>query len=796
MAEDAEKRDPQEQASALPKWFHTIATPDGRDSKLYRQRLAGFVPPGAFDVHAHLLTTRGIAPHGKLQPHDPDERYGIAAYRGALQAWMGDDAPREGLFFGFPSHVAMDIDAENGFVRDQTRAGGSAALMLVRPGDDPATVEARVIADGFRGFKVYHVFTGRSDSFQAPMESFLPHWLWDIAHRRGLAIMLHMVRPEALRDPNNQREIREGCLRYPQARLILAHAGRGFCAQHTIDGIDALRGLDNVYFDTSAVCEPGALIAILRAFGPRRLMFGSDWPVANLRGRCVSLADGFFWLYEHNADYAATSPHNHPTLVGIESLLALRSAAQTQRLTDGDVERVFSLNARELLELANPAATPIGAPLYEEAKRLFPMGTQLLSKKPEMYAPGSWPAYFAEARGCEVIDTEGRRFVDMTTMGVGACLLGYADPDVTAAVTRRVELGSMCTLNPPEEVDLARRLVALHPWAQRVRLARTGGEAMAVAVRLARASTGRDGLAVCGYHGWHDWYLAANLPGDSGADDSLARHLLPGLSPAGVPAGLAGTAHTFAFNDPDALHRLAAAHGATLGAIVMEPTRSVPPTEAFLDAVHTVRERYRIPLVIDEISAGWRFTLGGAHLLYGLEPDVVVFAKALGNGHPIAAVVGRSGVMDWAERSFVSSTYWTESVGPVAALATLDKMRRVDVPAHVRRIGQRVQAGWVEAARRHGLRVKVSGHPQFSTLSFDHPENLALQTLFTRLMLSRGFLAASGFYPSLAHEDRHVDAYLAALDEAFAVVSEAALRGDVMRRIDGQVRQAGFARLT
>ncbi len=779
----------------LPPCLRPGLMPDEGDRDIYRKRLGGFVPPGTFDVHAHLYTTRGVAPAGKLDPDEPDARVGVAAYREGMRAWMGDDAPRDGLFFGFPSHADMDVEGENDFLRDETRAAASAALMLVRPGDDPAAVEARVMADGFRGFKVYHALTGRSDSFEAPLESFLPRWTWEIADRRRLVIMLHIVRPEALRDPDNQREIRENCLRYPDARLVLAHAARGFCAQHTIDGIDALRGLGNVYFDTSAVCEPGALTAILRVFGPRRLMFGSDWPVANLRGRCVSLADGFFWLYDDTADYAAARPRNRPTLVGIESLLALRAAVRAERLTDADLERVFSLNARELLGLEEAAAPGSAAPLYEEAKRLFPMGTQLLSKKPEMYAPGRWPAYFAEARGCEVIDTDGRRFIDMTTMGVGACLLGYADPDVTAAVTRRVRLGSMATLNPPEEVELARQLVALHPWAERVRLARTGGEAMAIAVRLARASTGRDGLAICGYHGWHDWYLAANLPTAGDAGDSLGRHLLPGLAPAGVPAGLAGTAHTFGFNDAEALRRIAHEHGGRLGAIVMEPTRSVAPTAEFLDAVREVREQRGVPLVIDEISAGWRFTLGGAHLVYGLEPDVAVFAKALGNGHPIAAIIGRPHVMDWAERSFVSSTYWTESVGPVAALAALEKMRQIDVPAHVNQIGTRVQRAWAEAGARHQVPVKVGGHPPFSSLAFEHEQNLAIQTLYTHLMLDRGFLAGAGFYPSLAHEDRHVEAFAAALDEVFAQLAEAITEGDVLRRIGGRVRQAGFARL-
>ena len=210
--------------------------------------------------------------------------------------------------------------------------------------------------------------------------------------------------------------------------------------------------------------------------------------------------------------------------------------------------------------------------LYRLAKSLIPGGTQLLSKRPEMFAPDQWPGYFREARGCEVVDLDGRRYVDMSTMGIGACLLGYNDPDVTEAVVARVKNGSMCTLNSPEEVELAQLLLSIHPWANKVRFGRTGGEAMAIAVRIARASTGRDVVAFCGYHGWHDWYLAANRTAQPG-NDALQKHLLPGLSPRGVPTQLAGTALPFNYNQLDSLAAIVQREGPRLAAVVMEPTR-------------------------------------------------------------------------------------------------------------------------------------------------------------------------------------------------------------------------------
>ena len=182
-----------------------------------------------------------------------------------------------------------------------------------------------------------------------------------------------------------------------------------------------------------------------------------------------------------------------------------------------------------------------GAELWRKAKKIIPGGNQLLSKRSEQFLPEYWPWYYRKAQGVDVWDLDNNHYIDMSIMGIGACPLGYADPDVNAAVKSRIDNGSMCTFNSPEEIDLAEKLIQLHPWAEMVRYARCGGEAMAIAVRIARAHTKRDVVAFCGYHGWHDWYLAANLADDRNLDG----HLLPGLAPAGVPRGLAGTALPF-----------------------------------------------------------------------------------------------------------------------------------------------------------------------------------------------------------------------------------------------------------
>jgi glutamate-1-semialdehyde 2,1-aminomutase len=432
-----------------------------------------------------------------------------------------------------------------------------------------------------------------------------------------------------------------------------------------------------------------------------------------------------------------------------------------------------------------------GQRLYCRAKEIIPGGTQLLSKRPEMFLPELWPAYYAKAKGAEVWDMDGNRYLDMSYSGIGTLILGAADPDVEEAVIKAVKAGSMSTLNCPEEVELAELLLELHPWADMVRYARCGGEAMAVAVRIARAATGRSAIAVCGYHGWHDWYLAANLA----KDDALVGHLLPGLDPAGVPSGLTGTIHTFHYNNLEEFRALMDAHGDSLAAVVMEPVRGHEPMPGFLQEIRETATRAGAALVFDEVSAGFRLTVGGAHLCYGVEPDVAVFAKAMSNGYPMAAVIGRKEFMQAAQGTFISSTYWTERIGPTAALATIRKCRELDVPSHLIAVGREVKKAWIETAMCHGLEIEVGGMDPLSHFTFKTPEPLVAHTYFTQCMLERGFLATKAFYASYAHTFEHVQRFADALDETFAAVAEAIAQGDMDQRLKGPIAHAGFQRL-
>ena len=428
--------------------------------------------------------------------------------------------------------------------------------------------------------------------------------------------------------------------------------------------------------------------------------------------------------------------------------------------------------------------------LQKEAVELIPGMTQLLSKRPDRFSRGIWPTYFAQAKGVEVTDLDGNKYLDFSIGGIGATVLGYADEDVNKAVIDVINKGSATTLNPPEEVELAKKLIELHPWAQMARFARSGGEAMAVAVRIARVATKKDKIVFCGYHGWMDWYLAANL----GKKEALDEHWIKGLNPNGVPKGLKDTAIPFLYNNIEDFNKAIEKAGDDLAAIVMEPIRNFEPTKEFIEAIHEMAKKKNIPLIIDEISAGFRICNGGAHLKLGFKPDIAVFSKALGNGFPISAVIGKKWVMQFAQEAFITSTNWTERVGNVAALAMINKFVKNDVSKHLVKIADMVWQGWEELAKKHDLKIHIGGFKPMIHFGFEqnHSTNIAY---FTQEMLKKGFLASGGFYSMYAHKEEHVKKYLNAVDEVFADLSVLIKNNKVGEKLEGQVVQEGFGRI-
>jgi glutamate-1-semialdehyde 2,1-aminomutase len=435
------------------------------------------------------------------------------------------------------------------------------------------------------------------------------------------------------------------------------------------------------------------------------------------------------------------------------------------------------------------AALGTGQKLWKRAKNIIPGGNMLLSKRSEMFLPDQWPAYFSKAKGCQVWDLDGNEFTDMSIMGIGTNTLGYGHPEVDQAVLATVAAGNMSTLNCPEEVYLAERLIELHPWAAMARLARTGGEANAIAIRIARAASGKDKVAICGYHGWHDWYLSANL-GDS---EGLAGHLLPGLDPKGVPANLRGTVFPFVYNDFQALEALVNEHD--LGVIKMEVIRNHPPQDGFLHKVRQLATERGIVLVFDECTSGFRQTFGGLHLQYGVEPDMAMFGKALGNGYAITATIGRREVMEAAQSTFISSTFWTERIGPTAALKTLEVMEREKSWETITQTGLQITERWKSLAQHHGLSITTSGLPSLTSYAFTSDRALAYKTLITQEMLAQGFLAGTSVYVSTAHTAEIIERYFAALDPIFGLIRECEDGRDVMPLLKGPVCHGGFRRL-
>ncbi|OFY97846.1 MAG: aminotransferase class III, partial [Bacteroidetes bacterium RIFOXYB2_FULL_35_7] len=335
--------------------------------------------------------------------------------------------------------------------------------------------------------------------------------------------------------------------------------------------------------------------------------------------------------------------------------------------------------------------------LYLKAKKIIPGGTQLLSKRPEMFLPDLWPAYYSKAKGCEVWDLDGNKYIDMSYMGIGSCTIGYADDDIDNAVIDALKRGNMCTLNVPEEVELAELLCKLHPWADMVRFCRTGGEACAIAIRIARAYSKRDIVLFGGYHGWSDWYLASNIEDETNLDKAH----LSGLEPNGVPQALRGTSIPFYYNDTEKFKELIEKYKGKIGAVIIESVRNKDPEKEFSNTLRELCTKYNIPLVIDEVSAGFRIAVGGAHLKHGIEPDISIFAKGMSNGYPMAAIIGKKNIMEASQNSFISSTYWTDRIGPAAALATIKKMINNNVYLHLIEKGLKIKAIWQELSAKH-----------------------------------------------------------------------------------------------
>ena len=431
-----------------------------------------------------------------------------------------------------------------------------------------------------------------------------------------------------------------------------------------------------------------------------------------------------------------------------------------------------------------------GQTLWQKSKQIIPGGNMLLSKRSEMFLPGKWPSYFKKAKGCHVWDLNDKKLLDMSIMGIGTNVLGYGDNEVDKAVIKNISNGNMSTLNCPEEVELAERLIQIHPWSKMVRFARSGGEANAIAIRIARAATGKDKVAICGYHGWHDWYLATNISNDS----NLNEHLLPGLSPKGVPSSLANTAIPFKYNDFEELKNISQTN--SLAAIKMEVERNEAPKNNFLEKVRELCNKKGIILIFDECTSGFRECFGGLHLKYKINPDMAMFGKALGNGYGITAIIGKENIMQATQDTFISSTFWTERIGPTAALKTLDVMQKKRSWEKISEKGDLIKQIWKELAKKNNIPIVISGIRPIPSFTIQSKDFLKFKTYITQEMLKKNILASNIMFLSCAHENKYIEQYKKELDIIFTKIGDCVNNNlDINMFLESPVCHSGFKRL-
>ena len=428
--------------------------------------------------------------------------------------------------------------------------------------------------------------------------------------------------------------------------------------------------------------------------------------------------------------------------------------------------------------------------LWKKAKKLIPGGNMLLSKRPELHLPGLWPAYYSKSKGCYIWCSENRKLLDMSFMGVGTNILGYNNRAVDQKVLETVRNGNMTTLNSFEEVTLAEKLIEMHSWADMAKFARSGGEANSIAIRLARAATGKDNVAICGYHGWSDWYLSANLT----SKNNLNTHHLEGLEPLGVPNKLKNTVFTFEYNNYHQLENLV--ENKKIGVVKMEVSRNFEPKNNFLQKIRKLTKKKGIILIFDECTSGFRREFGGLHKFYKINPDMAVFGKALGNGYAISAILGKKEIMEYAQKTFISSTFWTERIGTSAALATLDEMKRINSWSKITKMGNIIKKKWLILAKKYDLNIRIIGQPSIPSFIFLSKNHLKYKTFISQEMLKNNILASNVIYISTAHLKSHFDKYFYYLDKIFEKISYCeSSKNKIDKLLETKVCLTGFKRL-
>jgi glutamate-1-semialdehyde aminotransferase/spore coat polysaccharide biosynthesis protein SpsF (cytidylyltransferase family) len=453
-------------------------------------------------------------------------------------------------------------------------------------------------------------------------------------------------------------------------------------------------------------------------------------------------------------------------------------------------KKLFEINEEKIkkYQIHNKKNLPILK--WKEANDYIMGGNSLFSKRPDIYLDERWPAYFLKAKGCYIKAIDGKKYQDVSNMGVGTNILGYANSRVDKAVKKRISEGNMSTLNSIEEVKLAKKLVKLHPWSSKVKFTRSGGEANTVAVRLARAKTNKQKIAICGYHGWHDWYLASNLSNSK----NLNLHLLPGLEISGVYKGLKNSVYTFEYNNFRSLKKLIDNNN-QIGIIKMEVTRNFQPKKEFLKKIRELADKKKLILIFDECTSGFRENLGGIHLKYKVDPDILILGKALGNGYAINAILGKKEIMNTSNDTFISSTFWSEASGYTAALKTLELMSKNKSWEYISSLGKYIKSKWSNLAKKFNLDITIKGLSSLPSFNFKN-NHLVYKSFITQEMLKMNILANDTIYVSISHSKKNLKSYFQNLEKIFSIISKCENdNDDIFRYFDSKLARTTFRRL-
>ena len=426
---------------------------------------------------------------------------------------------------------------------------------------------------------------------------------------------------------------------------------------------------------------------------------------------------------------------------------------------------------------------------WELAKKYIHTGNMLLSKKPDQFLPGGWPVFYKKAQGCYFWDKYNDKYIDFSLMGVGTNIMDYSNKSINHQLKKILDFSNVSTLNSEYDLKLSQKLISMHPWASKSMFARTGAEANAVALRIARAYSNKDEVAICGYHGWHDWYLSSNLKNNK----TLDQIHLPGLSTIGIPKKLEGLTHLFKYNDLNSLKRIIK-NNENIGTIFMEVQRNEKPRNNFLKEVRKLADKYKLVLIFDECTSGFRETFGGLHKKYNMNPDIAVFGKSIANGIPLTAIIGKKDVMDKAKKSFISSTFWTDNLGPASALLTIQQMEKTKSWKIITTIGKKIKIKWKMLSNKYQIPIEISGLDSMPMFKFKSLKNQYYKSYITQEMLKQNFLASNIVYCCVEHS-KYIKVYFNHLDRIFKRIKEFENGKNITQYLDYPISKSGFGRL-